>query len=419
MATTPLATPARRRAMTPAVAPERAAELTRAITYIVLLGTIAGFAWAYRQGFYKQQPFPHNTFLFQPGDHFRDLYNFFGVLEAHDPYSISIAVYPPFAYIAMEPFRWLGFNGATVLWTAIAAGGIGAFLARQLDFLPRIDRVGAVLAVTLATYPFLMSFDRGNLEMLVTVLLAGFAFSLQTGRTTLAAVIVGAMAALKGYPIIFAAVFLVRREWRAIGICLAVAVVLTFLGSIFYNFDLPHTLDLLRHNLKFYNDTYVIGDAGLGWGCSLYGVVKLFVVDVLGGDVDTIRTIVPIYEAITLVLLAGLVIALWRVPMLLWEQVALLTLAFDLLPAVSGGYKLLHLVVPLGLFLREGGEDPRRWAYLGGFALLMIPKAYVLLRPDGTNLGVAMDPLIMLGMAALILASALGRRRAAAGYSLA
>jgi hypothetical protein len=133
--------------------------------------------------------------------------------------------------------------------------------------------------------------------------------------------------------------------------------------------------------------------------------------------VETIRTIVPIYEAITVVMLAGLVYALWRVPMRLWEQVALLTIAFDLLPTVSGGYKLLHLVVPLGMFLREGGDDPRRWWYAGGFGLLMIPKAYVLLRPTGVNLGVVLDPLIMLAMAGLILASVLGRRRAAATSS--
>lgn len=410
--TTPADSGARRRPFPGPAAPAQGFELTRALTYLVMLGTLAGFAWAYREGLYKGLPFPKNTFLFLPSDHFRDMYNLVDVVKTGDPYSRPIANYPPFAYILVEPFRWAGFNGATILWTAIAAGGIGSFLARQLDFLPRIDLVAGVLALTLATYPFLISYDRGNLEMLVTVLLAGFAYAVQTNRMTLAASLVGAMAAIKGYPIIFGAVFLVRKDWRALGVCLAVAAALTFLGSAFYDFNLPHTIDLLRHNLTYYNDNYVIGDAGLGWGSSLFGPVKLLAVDVFGGDVDTIRTIVPIYEAITVVMLLGLVYALWRVPMRLWEQVTLLTLAFDLLPTVSGGYKLLHLVVPLGLFLREGSDDPRRWWFAGGFGLLMIPKAYVMLRDSGVSIAVVLDPLIMLAMAGLILAGAIGRRRA-------
>jgi hypothetical protein len=412
--TVPVDHPTRRRRPFPApVAPEQGFQLTRALTYLVMLGTLAGFAWAYRQGYYKALPFPRNTFLFLPGDHFHDMYNLYGVVQSHALYSQPIANYPPFAYVLVEPFRWAGYTGATVLWTAIAAVGIGGFLWRQLDYLPRIDLIAAVLALTFATYPFLISYDRGNLELFVTVLLAGYAYALQTNRMTTAAALVGAMAAIKGYPIVFGAVFLVRMDWRSIGVCVGVAVVLTFLGSGYYDFNLPHTLDLLQGNLGTYNDTYVIGDAGLGWGCSLFGPIKLLAVDWLGGDIETIRTILPIYEAITVVMLLGLVYALWRLPLLLWEQVALLTIAFNVLPTVSGGYKLLHLIVPIGMFLREGGDSPRRWWYAGAFVLLLIPKAYVLLRDNGVNIAVVLDPLLMLFVAGLILAGAAGRRRAA------
>jgi hypothetical protein len=41
----------------------------------------------------------------------------------------------------------------------------------------------------------------------------------------------------------------------------------------------------------------------------------------------------------------------------------------------------------------------------------MVPKAYVLLRPDGVNLGVVIDPAIMLAMSLAIIASGVERRR--------
>jgi hypothetical protein len=397
-----------------APAPDRSAELTRALTYFVLLAMVAAFMWAYRETFYAGKPYPYDSFLFHPDVRWRDTSMFFGAIGENDPYQSLFAVYLPFAYLVMEPFKLAGYSGTTLLWTIVAAGGIGWFVALQLDFLRIVDRVGATLALTFATYPFIFSFDRGNVEIVVTVLLAGFAFCLQTRRTMAAAVIVGAMIALKGYPAIFAVVFLVRGQWRPLAVCVGVAVILTFLGSTFYSFDLPHTLDLLRHNLHTYNDAYAIGDGGLGFGCSLYGALKLLVVDVLGGTNATMRTVLPIYEAATAVLLAGLVWALWKLPLKLWEQVALLTLAFNALPAVSGDYKLLHLVIPMVLFLRDGGEDRNRWWYLAGFALLMVPKAYIVLRPDGTNIAVVLDPLIMTALAVLIVVSAARRRGTAA-----
>lgn len=419
MATTTPAT----HAVPAAPAPERSTELTRFLVYFVLLGTIAAFAWYYRQAFYLGEQFPHNTFLFSPSGHYSDMEMFYGLLRDHNPYHSQYAVYPPFAYIVMDGFQAIGYAGTPLAWAVIAVTGVGGFVARQLDFLPHIDRVFATLALTLATYPFIFSFDRLNLEMVVTVLLAGFAYCVQTRRIMWAAVLVGVMAAMKGYPIVFAALFLVRGQWRAIAVCVVVAVVLTFLGSIFYSFDLPHTISLLRHNLSLYNETYVVNNEGLGWGISLYGPLKLLAVDQLGITVDTLRTLIKVYEVVSVVLLAGVVVALWRLPLKLWEQIALLTIAFDVLPTVSADYKLLHLVIPMALFLREGGNDRRRWWYLIGFALLMIPKSYILLRDTGVSIAVVINPLIMLAMAILIVISGLERRRGtsepAADYALA
>ena len=69
---------------------------------------------------------------------------------------------------------------AIVLWTLIVVGGLGAYVAWELDFVP-VDRAAAVVILTVATYPFLFAFDRGNIEAFVTLLLAAFVWAIQTG----------------------------------------------------------------------------------------------------------------------------------------------------------------------------------------------------------------------------------------------
>ena len=89
-------------------------------------------------------------------------------------------------------------------------------------------------------------------------------------------------------------------------------------------------------------------------------------------------------------------------------------LALNVLPTVSADYKLLHLVVPLVLFLRYGAVDRWRWWYLAGFVALMLPKPYIPGNPGGgvTGIGVILDPLIMTAMAILIVLAGFARQHA-------
>ncbi len=252
--------------------------MVRTLTYLITFGVIAGFLWAYREGFYRGQPFPYNTFLFLPNVHFSDLTDLYPALRAGHPYSYIDSNYPPFSYILCEPFLWLGGAKATALWAVVVVGGLGTFAAWELAFVPIIDRVAAVVVLTIINYPFLIAYDRGNIDVFVPLLLALTVWSLQKDRTTVAALAIGAAAAIKVYPAIFALLFLARGQSRPLLLSGITALGLTFVGSVYYNFDLLHALSLWRANLSAYNRYYVIGNAGLGWGCSLWGPLKMLVV---------------------------------------------------------------------------------------------------------------------------------------------
>jgi len=400
--------------LAPPVNPSRAAFTARAITYLIALGVFLAVAWAYRAGYYRGEPYPTSTFLMGPWGHFHDLTDFFVPLRANDPVA-AFSVYPPFSYLVVEPFVWVGQSASTVIWLLIAVGGLGSFVARQLDFISPMDRAASVAVLTVINYPFLFSFDRGNVDVFVTVLLAGFVWSLQTNRPLVAAALVGAAGAMKGYPILFASLLLIRREWSATIAAVVVAAVLTLASTAYLGLGVGEMIDLLRTNLASFNESYAVGNLGLAFGSSLFGVLKLFSVDVLGVSSETVHSMLPIYSAATTLTLIGAIIALWRLPLRFWEQITLLCVATTLLPAVSSDYKLLALVIPLALFIRYGSDDPWRWWYAGAFVILMIPKAYVLLRPlsggidSAANLGVIVNPVALLMLGGMVLTAGVRR----------
>jgi hypothetical protein len=393
--------------------PVQAGVFARAMTYAVFVGLFAAAAWVYREGYYQGYPFPKNTFLFSAGDHFRDLYSFFSPLKHHDPLGYRAGIYPPFAYIMMEPFVWVGWTPAVFLFVAVAGGGIGWFLSRQLDFLPLVDRIAAVFALTFVTYPFIFAFDRGNIEVIGTLLIILLAWAMQTRRWTLAAVAVGAAAALKGYPAILGAPLLVRGMWKQCAIAVVVALLLTLLGTIYYSFDVAHSWDLLHDRLTYYNDAYVVGNDGLAYSTSLFSLLKIIIVDHFHGTGEDVRSAIRPYDVVTIFLLIGMVWALWKLPLKLWQQMTLLVCALNLFPTVSADYKLLNLIVPLALFLREGTTEKLRWWYFGIFALLMIPKNYFYIRPTGVSYSLVINPLLMTALAVMVLVSAFRARRVA------
>jgi hypothetical protein len=394
-------------------APEQATTMVRACTYMILVGVLVGLLWSLRDG-YAETLFPATSSILKPGNFFGDLTDFYPLLKANDPYS-GLSVYPPFAFFVMEPFSWIGGTAAIVLWTLVAAVGLGTFVAWELDFVPPLDRAAAVVVLTVCTYPFLFAFGRGNVEVFVTLLLAAAVWAMQSGRGELAAVAIGAAAAMKGYPLIFGALFLAWRQWRLLAITAITTVFLSGVALIsYYGLHVGHALRLFHAGVREYNDTFVVDNLGLGWGCSLFGPVKVVVRGMFGGTTDTVREVLPVYTLVAALLGICVVLVICRLPLRFWEQIALLVLALNLLPTVSADYKLLHLVVPMVLFLRYGVVDRWRWWYLAGFVALMVPKPYVPGNPGGgvTGIGVILDPLIMTAMAIMIILAGHARHRA-------
>ena len=60
----------------------------------------------------------------------------------------------------------------------------------------------------------------------------------------------------------------------------------------------------------------------------------------------------------------------------LWKKVSVLVFLMLLLPPISGEYKLIHLYLPIFLFINDNQLSNLDNIYLSFFAILMIPKDY-------------------------------------------
>ena len=59
-----------------------------------------------------------------------------------------------------------------------------------------------------------------------------------------------------------------------------------------------------------------------------------------------------------------------------WKKVSLLVFIMLLFPYTSADYKLLHLFIPIVLFINNKKEEKNDLIYTILFALLLIPKNY-------------------------------------------
>jgi hypothetical protein len=147
----------------------------------------------------------------------------------------------------------------------------------------------------------------------------------------------------------------------------------------------------------------VIGDGGLMFGNSLWGVGKAAFHSLLPATIARMQ--LP-YLLVSFAAFALLVFYAIRYEKTLWKKVTLLAFALILLPFVSADYRLLHVFFPLFMFINSNERGRYATFYAVIFALLLIPKDYYHLHlhnVQDASIQIILNPLIMLSMMLLII----------------
>jgi hypothetical protein len=354
-----------------------------AITIMIFLGFCASVVFHYYQGSVLKKPYPNNTFLFYPADRFADFYTLPSINFDLNPYFRDT---PSAQYPLVNIFGYLFSllpNHLSFLLYAILVSASVIFITIKILWEEKNQDLHFPTALVLVflTYPFLFTMDRGNIESLLFVFLFLFMFYFRRNRYTTSAIFLSVAIAMKLYPALFLLLYFPQKKYREVILSVSLTALLT-LGSLamFKNGFLENALFLLRASNFSSNEVlslFLGSNNFVQRGVSLFTFFKIIFIEtdlIASINMRQFLSIYYIAMACLFVPLAGYVVFIEKK---LWKQVTLLTFAMLLFPHISADYKLLHVYLPMFLFL-IAEKDPRSDIfYLISFGLLMIPKNYI------------------------------------------
>jgi hypothetical protein len=229
--------------------------------------------------------------------------------------------------------------------------------------------VAAVLVVF--SFPFIYSFDRGNiilLSMLLTLIFIRWYDSDNKYARWTAYIAIAAAVGIKIYPAFFLILLLRNRRVKDFVLCLVLSLALVFL-PIYLTDGTP--ADLIR-NILDYSSSNPRKDGIVNISdlvCSIWHGISP---DTYKGDLCmTVATIATLsFELI------GLIVAVWCRNMEKWEVLALIAIMTMLGPGVGTDYLYSYMLIPVLYFMTSESKDPRRTMFFAicfAATLCMVP----------------------------------------------
>jgi hypothetical protein len=358
----------------------------RLLMTIVLVGTLASIAWHYVSGFYLGHGYPRSTFLFVPGDHFNDWNNVYLYAQEFLRGVAGPFGYFPFAILTAVTTTVLPAFAGFILMVILFLGVLTLILRRWVFDCEEhaLTRAQGIAILVGLSYPVLFVLDRGNMEMLVFVFIAGFFyFTYVREHPWMAALCLAAAIAFKLYPATLLLLLLAERRFKPLVLTVIIAGGLTAISVGLLAFVGHSSLaDVWQMNVggkDFYQLIMVTGGGGVQHGHSLWDLVGLWTMlrhtSVAGWQAKLYEVAAA---AIFLVLVAHAVFRETE----RWKLVLLATVPWLLLPYVSADYTLIHLYFPLVFFLNA--RRVSRWdvVYVALFGILLVPVDYYYILGD-------------------------------------
>jgi hypothetical protein len=372
----------------------------KALATIVVIGFGVAVWFHYAAANYLGLSYPWTSFCYLPERAFGDFYDSYKFAANRNPYNPgegeTARWYPPFCFTALYPLTLLPPFAAFLLVTVVTITFLLLFTWRALPISDTWTRLLAVFALSFLTYPVLMLLDRGNIDGLLFVLMGLFVWAYQKGYYRSGVVLLAIASALKIFPALFVLLYIADRRYRHAAMMCALAALITLGGLSWLDGGIVQALDNYRAAVGGSTTFVASDDRCLQFTSTLYGMIHA-----LTGlrDPDKCQRLYAVYQYVCVGLLALLAGYLIWVEKSLRRRVSMLTLAMLLLPAFNYDYRLIFVYIPLALFL---GKRSSRFdaLYLAFYSLLLVPKAYFMIR-GWISISVVLNPLLLLGLVGL------------------
>jgi len=400
-------------------------EKVKTISLIILIGFLVSIAYHYILGGWPfDLPYPFNTFVTSPVYRFSDFtQSIYPELVRLDPYrDQSFPPYAnfPFAALLTLPLVMLPMKMALVVFLLIFV----CFHFYNVYSSLAVKGPSCyhdIIIISCLTFPFLMTIERVNFEIVVYIFISLFFYYYKTKKYQMSCLFLSFSIAMKIFPAIFLLLFFVDKKYKEILYIIVISTLALFLPFFIFEGTIKENISGLLGNLSIYREHNIIGYNGVHYGHSLWGVFKVIYYGIIeliynqpGKGIYGIKHLTLPYTLFVLILTGCITYYLTYKERVFWKRVALLVFAMNLFPFVSGPYKMLYIYIPLLLFINSGScKKDKIFCIL--FALLLVPKHYVPLywTPPYTLTGeigdlqtwceVLVDPLLMLVFAGMII----------------
>jgi hypothetical protein len=377
------------------------------VSLIVLAGFIVSVLFHGFLGVCLHRGYPFNTFLFRPGDRFMDYFNGIRyVTRGHGAGMVGTSGLAYFMWWFLYLISFKSTHASFLIYSVTIVVYVRFYNLKNLlaESFPKMSPATLrrnLFILTFLSYPVLFTLDRGNIEGFVFILFSLFVYFFCSNRTVLSTVFLAGAAALKVYPVIFVILYLSEKRYKEAAIFMGILLVLsglTYNSLTGLRFHLSSFISMINSSANpgnIYNALYVIGDEGAGFCSSAFGALKaaMYALDPQG-SAPRILMLYRTYYWASLLVSALVALYVMFVEKELWKKIAILTLSMIFFPFVTGDYRLLHLYIPMWLFLNSRERSGADLLYSILFALLLIPKAYYSIKGE-ISISVILNPLII------------------------
>lgn len=388
---------------------------TSFIAAIILTGFVASVFFHYFKGAYLGMPYPHNTFLFIPKDRFMDYFNLLDWNKDLNPYlrGVATAQYPLLNLLSFI-LSMINHNVSFLIYNAVVISGFVYINSIYLVSKEKLQLYICTFIVSLLTYPFLFTIDRGNFEILLCIFLLLFMYFYQKEKYITSTIFLSCAIAMKLFPVVMLALFIADKKYKETALTILWTLLLSLICLAIFKGGLYENVMYLLQGGNLANNsniaTFVGNNNLVQRGVTLFTFFKASFCQLgLINNIDMIKFL-KFYKIIMIVNFLFLFLYIMLVERELWKKVALLVFAMLLFPHISADYKLIHVFIPLFIFINAEADKKYDIFYTIMFSFLLIPKDYVFLNrvfsDSGTydiSIGVLINPLIMMVMMAVII----------------
>jgi hypothetical protein len=328
--------------------------------------------------------YPGSTFLFEPDNKFMDFFNQMDLSQNLDPYTNNdkhdnqdvTASYFPFTYIVFYGFSFFPKKAALAIFLTIFI--IATFYTVKYFIQEKsssaTNDIKNIFAISLLTYPFLFLIDRGNIEGIVFVFEAAFLMLYLRKKFNLALLFLALATAMKLYPGLLALLFLKDKRYKEFLLCSFLTLAISVLSLWLFKGTLAGNINGFVQELKQFNKIYVSLPHPNTNGQSIISLLKILI-GLFDMKIDTAGFyFLGCVVGFCTIAYSLIFYYIFRFETMVWKQLTILISASIILFNCSYDYKMISLLLPLLVYVKDESESRYDQVYSICFGLLLIPK---------------------------------------------